>query len=107
MKKYRIKSIVILTFLFIIAYSIAFSFITSGKEPRINIILSNHTKTLRTFYEILQYNQKITADVAFEETINNPNFMKVLSQANIAEKNGDQKQINILHKRAFEILKDE
>lgn len=106
MKKYRVKSIVLLTFLFIVTYFIAFSIISTGKEARINIILDNHTKTLRTFYEILQYNQKITADVAFEETMNNSKFIKALYQANLAEKKHDTRKLDRLRKEAFDLLKD-
>ncbi len=106
MKKIKLKSVLLLIFFFILSYFIAFFALNLGKEARIQIILANHTKTLKTFYEVLNYNHRITADVAFEETMKNKNFVEIFKEANSAKIEKDNKKLNQLRDKARNLLDD-
>jgi len=106
MKKIESKSLFLLICAFIVTYLLAFFIIDIGKKARLNVILDTHTQTLQTYYEILKYNQTITADVAFEETVQNKKLMDVLSKANLAKQKNDKKQVDKLRDEAITLLEE-
>ena len=85
----KFKYALIVGICFVVSIIVTYNIIDIYKEKRVNTILINHTDRLQTFYEILQYNQNIMADVAFDETLENRRFMKVLKSAYEAYKEKD------------------
>jgi signal transduction histidine kinase len=102
----KTRILVIIVFFFIVSFVIAVLLTNLGKETRINVILENHTKTLQTYYEVLQHNQRITADIAYKETINNKAFMNILKKANSAKNNNNKQLINKYRKEAYNLLEE-
>ncbi|MEA3354164.1 MAG: HAMP domain-containing sensor histidine kinase [Campylobacterota bacterium] len=90
----KIKNFIIITILFIVANGVAYYITQFNQEKRIEIILDKHSQTLQTYYEILKYNQHNSADIAYEETINNKRLLELLSKANSFKNSNDIKSLN-------------
>jgi PAS domain S-box-containing protein len=99
--KKTITTILLVTILFL--YGI-FELVSFYKNNRINSILDTHTKRIQTFYEILDYNQKTTAQVAFQETMENQQFLTLFEEANNYKNNNEHKSLDILRKKAENLL---
>jgi two-component system C4-dicarboxylate transport sensor histidine kinase DctB len=98
------RYLILLIAIFISAIFLSFSFINSSSNSRITNILSNHKATLETFYSILRHNQTQAADIAFSKTIENSEFIAILSNANRAKKSKDFKRVDELRDKAIKLL---
>ena len=101
----KTKNILITLFLFFVTCSLIIFAIIVNRDSKIDIILDSHSQTLETYYNILQYNQQITADVAYEETISLNKFIDILTIANRVKNNNDIETLNKLRLQAQNLLK--
>jgi two-component system, NtrC family, C4-dicarboxylate transport sensor histidine kinase DctB len=98
------KNIIVTVILFFIVLILLLTTLFLNRESRINIILDAHSSTLQNYYEILQYNQKILADISFEETMQETEFIEIFTKANKAKKENDTQKLNSLRKDAINLL---
>lgn len=100
----KLKNILITFSLFIVTYTIIIMVILLNRDSRIEVILDTHSQTLQTYYEILQYNQKVIADVSYEETLEIQEFIDIFTKANSAKNKGDLNGVDEFRKQAQKIL---
>lgn len=91
---------------FLILFLGAYYLVNFYKQNRIEIFLENHNQHLKTFYEILDYNQAKLADAAFKEIVNDKNLIKILQEANAVQKKGKGKELYSLRKKTQKLLEE-
>ena len=102
------KKIIILLLLFLIANGITYFITKTNEQQRIDIVLEDSVKTLRTHYEVLQYSQGLIAKTVYLSTIKSKNVVEIIKEANVAdekEKKLLRNQLQILLDEKYEILK--
>lgn len=100
----KLRSFFIVLFSFIAVSLIVYKLISSYEKNRIDMILNAHTSKIETFYNILIHNQKITSDIAYEQTMQNDKFLEIFKKANIAYKNKNFELLNKLRDEAKSLL---
>jgi PAS domain S-box-containing protein len=81
-----------------------YDFIDRYKDEKIKLILDRHTEHLKTFYEVLSHNQETTANLIFDETMENKKLVEILQKANLAKDKNDSNQLNNLRDEAKNIV---
>jgi len=105
----RNRLLALLLFLFIVANGIVYYLNLINKDQRISIALEQSLNELRTHYEILLHNQKITADAARMSTVEMPQVIEILTKvqnSSSQEKEKLRKQLYSLLKLKYQILKN-
>ncbi len=82
----RIKTISLLSILFIIINIIVYSLTELNKDQRIQVSLDSHLNKLKTNYEVLLFHQKQAADAAYKSTIDKKFVIDILSKTKTASK---------------------
>ena len=77
----RYKTIVLLVLIYTLIVITAFNIIEENKKQRINLALHKHIQQIKTHYEILLYNQKISSDQIYDATITLPGVLDILEAA--------------------------
>jgi PAS domain S-box-containing protein len=104
-KKFR--SFFIVLFAFILVALVVYKLISYYEKHRIDVILNGHTSKIETFYNILIHQQKRTSDIAYDQTMQNDNFLEIFKKANIAYKNKNFELLNKLRDEAKDLLDKE
>ena len=90
------------------ANGIAYFVTKTNEQQRIDIVLEDSVKALRTHYEMLQYSQDLIAKTAYISTMKLKNVVEIIKEANIAdekEKKLLRNKLQILLDKKYEILK--
>jgi len=82
----KIKIILLLSLLFLVMNITVFYISELNTNQKVNIVLKNNLKTLRTHYKILLETQKSTAIAIYQSTINIPRVSEIIAEANHATK---------------------
>ena len=98
----KIKTTIILLVLFLVANTAIYILTEANEHQRVNIVLEDSIKTLRTHYEILLHSQDVTAQTIYLSTLKLKGFKKIMKKANSA----DEKQKNLLRKQLQNLLHD-
>jgi len=100
----RIKNLLYIVIPFFALLFIFISLINFYKNNQIKTILDTHSNKIETYYGILSYNQQKTADVTYEETMQNDQLISIIADANIAKTNNDTKKLDTLRDDAKKLL---
>lgn len=100
------KLFILVLFLYCIVLSISFSVIDWIKENRINVILDNHMQNSKTYYDVLMYHERLTADVIYKETIENQWLMNLLSDAKDAHDLNETKILSLIREKTIKLLEN-
>ena len=102
MDKNKIKIIMILTIIIIIANSLVYYVTEQNKKQRVEIALNDKINSLQVHYEILLHHQKIAADTAYATTLALiPNFIEIYTKIQTAS----EKEKIILREKLYKSLK--
>jgi signal transduction histidine kinase len=100
------KLFILVLFLYCIVLSISFSVIDWIKENRINVILDTHMQNSKTYYDVLMYHERLTADVIYKETIENQWLMNLLSDAKDAHDLNETKILSLIREKTIKLLEN-
>ena len=87
--------------LFLIINIIIYKTTQINQTERINISLNHHIHKLKNHYKVLMNQQQVTADIAYDSTINDEKVMSILSEA---FETNSLEQRDKLRKQFFELL---
>ena len=109
MMRSKIKTIMLIFFMFVVANGMVFYLTERNKEQRIKIALDDNLNDLKTHYEILLHHQKTTADAAYISTTTMiPNFIEIFQKAqttSLSQKSILRTQLYNLLKNKYKVLK--
>ena len=102
MDKSKIKTILMLIVVIIMANSLVYYVTEQNKEQRVEIALNDKINSLQMHYEILLHHQKIAADTAYSTTLALiPNFIEIYTKIQTAT----EKEKIILREKLYKSLK--
>jgi len=96
----KIKQIILLLLLFIVANTINYFVTKTNEQQRIDIVLEDNLKRLQTHYEILLHSQMVTAKTIYMSTLQLNGFVEIIKAANSA----DAQQKKLLRKQLYKLL---
>ena len=96
----KTKTIFLFILLFIVMNSIVYIIGALNEKQRVQVALNTHLKQIKTQYKILLYHQQITANAAYQSTINIKKVITILSKVEKA----DTKERAKLRQQLFKIL---
>ena len=100
------KYFIVLFVLFLFSLTSLIKFVEISTDKNIRVILDGELNKIETYYKVLTYNQNTISDVAYEETMNNKELIKIVQKANIAKKNNNKKELNKLRNKTIELLNE-
>ena len=86
MLSYKFKILFLILLGMSVLNYISYSISESIKQDKINAALKQHLSDLQIHYEILLYHQNITAETAYEATVEKPGFMELFSKVSSSSK---------------------
>jgi len=97
----KIKTLLILLLLFLVINSSVYFVTQKNTQQRVDLVLQESRKTLKTHYSILLYTQKMVASTMYKSTIAMDEFIDIISKAKDAKK---EKQ-ELLRDKLYKLLK--
>ncbi len=110
MIKNRLKTKLLFLVLFLVLNGAVFYLTQLGQEKRIQIVLDDSLKQLEIQYDILLYNQRLSADAAYASTTLVPGFLRLMRTASHStkrEKKLLREKLQRMLKERYRILKDQ
>jgi len=87
----KTKNLILLLLLFLFINGAVYFITDSNRNVKVDLVLNESLKTLKTHYEILLQTQKHTASTIYKATINYKRFYEIMSQASSAS--DDEKEL--------------
>ncbi|MEA3497818.1 MAG: HD domain-containing protein [Campylobacterota bacterium] len=99
---YKVRAIILVSFLFILMNGVVYVVTQINKEERINSTLSSHLDKLKTHYEIVLEHQKLIANAIYKTTIINEKAIEIFA---MAWNSKDENRRSVLREEMYNILK--
>lgn len=106
----KIKTFFLLFALLIAINAIVYKVTDLNKKQRIDLVISDNIKTLKTHYEVLLHSQKVASQNLYTRTINTGNFLDIISEARTANKKKRailRKELQILLSNNYNLAKNQ
>ena len=105
----KIKNIILLSLLFLIINIGVYALTYISSQTKIDIVLTDNLKTLKTHYKILLETQRTTSKAIYKTTINMSRVIEIVKEANSASKEKKailRKELHEILRKKYEIIKE-